>query len=53
MKSAIRITTLIVILMGTFFVATVPPAPAADGGPILLCPPNAKHCQINLPLLST
>jgi len=49
MKRAIRIAVLIVGLVGTFIVAAVPPVPAADGGPIFLCPPGNKHCQQNLP----
>jgi hypothetical protein len=49
MKRAIRISVLIVGLVGTFLVATAPPVPAADGGPIYVCPPNDKHCTANLP----
>jgi len=48
MKRAIRIAILIVGLVGTFIVAAVPTVPAADGGPIFLCPPG-HHCQANLP----
>jgi hypothetical protein len=50
MKLAIRISVLVVGLVGTFLVAAVPQVPAADGGPILVCPPHDQHCQINLPL---
>jgi hypothetical protein len=53
MKRAIRISILVVGLVGTFLVATVPQVPAADGGPILVCPPNDKHCQVNLPLTNS
>jgi hypothetical protein len=53
MKPAIRIAILVVGLVGTFLVATVPQVPAADGGPILVCPPGDKRCQVNLPLMST
>jgi len=49
MKRAIRIAILIVGLVGTFIVAAVPTVPAADGGPIFVCPPGNKHCQANLP----
>jgi hypothetical protein len=49
MKRAIRIGILIVGLVGTFLTATVPLVPAADGGPLLLCPPKATHCQSSLP----
>ena len=43
-------------LVGTFLVATVPQVPAADGGPILVCPPNdakSGKCQINLPMMNS
>jgi len=49
MKRAIRISILMIGVMGTFLGATVQQVPAADGGPILLCPPGDKHCQVNLP----
>ena len=49
MKQVIRISILMVGLVGTFIVATVPEVPAADGGPIIVCPPGDKNCQINLP----
>ena len=49
MKLVIRIAILIVGLVGTFVTATAPLVPAADGGPLLLCPPNNKHCQSSLP----
>ncbi len=49
MKRAIRISILMMGVMGTFLGATVQQVPAADGGPILLCPPGDKHCQVNLP----
>jgi hypothetical protein len=53
MRRAIRISILMVGLVGTFLVATVPQVPAADGGPILVCPPGDKHCQINLPPMNS
>ena len=53
MKRAIRISVLMVGLVGTFLVATAPQVPAADGGPILVCPPGDKHCQVNLPLINS
>ena len=49
MKRAIRIAVLIVGLVGTFLTATAPLVPAADGGPLLLCPPKNTHCQSSLP----
>jgi hypothetical protein len=49
MKRTIRISILILGLVGTFVVATVPQVPAADGGPIFVCPPGDKHCEINMP----
>jgi hypothetical protein len=49
MKRAIRTSILIVAVVGTFLGAAVPPVPAADGGPILVCPPKDKNCKINLP----
>lgn len=49
MKRTIRIAVLIVGLVGTFLVAAAPQVPAADGGPLLLCPPRSTHCQSTLP----
>jgi len=49
MKRAIRIGILIVGLVGTFMAAAVPQVPAADGGPLILCPPKTPHCSTNLP----
>jgi hypothetical protein len=49
MKRAIRISVLMVGVVGTFLGATVQPVPAVDGGPILVCPPSDKNCKINLP----
>ncbi len=51
MKRAIRISVLMVGLVGTFIAAAVQQVPAADGGPILVCPPNSRTCKPNLPLL--
>jgi hypothetical protein len=53
MKRAIGISILMAGLVGTFLVATVPPVPAADGGPILVCPPGARYCQVNLPPMNS
>jgi hypothetical protein len=44
MKHAIRISVLMVLLVGTFVAASVQQVPALDGGPIPLCPPNQKGC---------
>ena len=49
MKRAVRIAILIVGLVGTFMVAAVPQFPAADGGPLILCPPKQANCQSTLP----
>ena len=49
MKRAIRITVLIVGVVGTYLAAAVPQVPALDGGPIILCPPRQPNCQNNLP----
>lgn len=48
-KLAIRIVALTVGLAGTFVAANSRPASVADGGPILVCPPGARYCQVNLP----
>jgi hypothetical protein len=44
MKRAIRISLLMVGLVGTFIAATVQQVPALDGGPIPLCPPKSTGC---------
>ena len=49
MKRTIRISILMVGLVGTFIGAAVQQVPAADGGPILVCPPKQTNCQMNLP----
>jgi hypothetical protein len=49
MKRAVRIAVLIVGLVDTFLTATAPLVPAADGGPLLLCPPRSTHCHSSLP----
>lgn len=49
MKRTIRITILIVGIVGTFLVAAVKPVPAvADGGPIITCPQPIPQCGIIL-----
>jgi hypothetical protein len=50
MKQAIRMSILMAGLVGIFLGATVQQVPAADGGPILVCPPRDKTCKPNLPL---
>jgi hypothetical protein len=45
MKRVIRIAVLIVGLVGTFMAAAAPLVPAADGGPLLLCPPRQANCK--------
>jgi hypothetical protein len=42
MKQAVRISVLMLGLVGTYVAAAVPQVPAPDGGPILLCPPPGK-----------
>jgi hypothetical protein len=49
MKRAIRISILMLGLVGTYVAAAVQQVPAPDGGPILVCPPKSPNCQINLP----
>jgi hypothetical protein len=49
MKRAIRMAILTVGLVGTFVGAAVQQVPAADGGPILLCPPKTPTCKPDLP----
>lgn len=51
MKRAIRITILMVGLVGTFIAAAVQQVPAQDGGPLILCPPKQAGCQSTLPTL--
>ena len=47
MKRAVRISILIVGIVGTFIGATVLPVPAvADGGPIITCPQPIPTCGI-------
>ena len=45
MKRTIRIAVLMVGLVGTFIAAAVQQVPAADGGPLLLCPPRQANCK--------
>lgn len=49
MKRAIRISILMLGLVGTYVAASVQQVPAFDGGPIMVCPPNQRNCPINLP----
>jgi len=50
MKRAIRISVLIVGIVGTFIAAAVQPVPAvADGGPIITCPQPTPQCGIVKP----
>jgi hypothetical protein len=50
MKRAIRISILIIGIMGTFVAATVLPVPAvADGGPIFTCPQPTPECGVLRP----
>ena len=45
MKHAIRISILMLGLMGTYVAAAVPQVPAPDGGPILTCPPQQQQLE--------
>jgi len=49
MKRAIRLAILMVGLVGTFMAAAVQQVPAADGGPLILCPPKTPNCNTTLP----
>lgn len=42
MKHAVRISILMLGLVGTYVAAAVPQVPAPDGGPILVCPPQQQ-----------
>jgi len=48
-KLAIRIAVLTAVMLGTFVAASFEPVPAADGGPIIICPPKQAGCQSTLP----
>jgi hypothetical protein len=51
-KLAIRIAILTVGMVGTFIAASFQPISAADGGPLLLCPPRQPNCSTTLPPIS-
>jgi hypothetical protein len=51
-KLAIRIAILTVEMLGTFIAASFQPISAADGGPLLLCPPRQPNCSTTLPPMS-
>jgi hypothetical protein len=42
MKQKIRISVLMLSLVGAYVAAAIPQVPAQDGGPILLCPPQQQ-----------
>lgn len=44
MKQVIRISLLMLAVVGTYLVAAAPQVPTADGGPILTCPQNLPKC---------
>ncbi|HEY1678576.1 MAG TPA: hypothetical protein VGG04_12750 [Candidatus Sulfotelmatobacter sp.] len=50
-KLAIRVAILLVGMVGTFMAASLQPVSAADGGPLILCPPKQQGCQSTLPPL--
>ena len=45
MKHAVRISVLMLGLVGTYMAAAVPQVPAPDGGPIITCPPQQQLQQ--------
>jgi hypothetical protein len=49
-KLAIRTAILTAGLVAAFMASSAKPVPAADGGPILVCPPHDKSCKPNLPV---
>ncbi|MGH9495076.1 MAG: hypothetical protein ACRD3B_08775 [Candidatus Sulfotelmatobacter sp.] len=51
-KLVIRVAVLVVGMVGTFIAASFQPVSAADGGPLILCPPRQQGCQSTLPPLS-
>jgi hypothetical protein len=50
-KLVAKIAILTVVMIGTFVAASIQTVPAADGGPLLLCPPKSTSCQSSLPTL--
>jgi hypothetical protein len=42
MKQVVRISILMLGLVGTYVAAAVPQVPARDGGPIITCPPQQQ-----------
>jgi hypothetical protein len=51
-KMVIRLAALTVVMVGAFIAASFQPVSAADGGPLLLCPPKQTNCSTTLPPLS-
>jgi hypothetical protein len=51
-RLVIRVAVLLVAMVGTFMAASLQPVSAADGGPLILCPPRQQGCQSTLPPLS-
>ena len=47
MKRTLRISILMLGLVGTYVAAAVPQVPALDGGPIPLCPPKLQQTLQN------
>jgi hypothetical protein len=50
-KLVAKIAILTAAMIGTFLAASVQTVPAADGGPLILCPPRSTSCQSTLPTL--
>ncbi len=50
MKYAIRMSILMLGLVGTYVAAAVPQVPAPEGGPMFLCPPQSTaKCNPGMP----
>ncbi len=45
MKHAVRMSILMLGLVGTYVAAAVPQLPTPDGGPIITCPPQQQQLQ--------
>jgi hypothetical protein len=50
MKHVVRMSILMVGLVGTYVAAAVPQVPAPDGGPIFVCPAGSKDPRCAVPL---
>ena len=48
-KLAIRVAVLVVAMVGTFIAGNFQPVSAADGGPLILCPPRQQVARAPCP----